>query len=212
MKRLEHNYLAFGNRSAILLDEIDLTLHPNPRLNMEMLLRILTEKEGYHRVETNPVNEVLKCLGRPYKRRARLAEAPYYVNCSSLVAWAYGRCGIRLPRYAISQLYDGPGVNGAIGFKPGDLIFTDAERSYWLEDEDFAIGHVAMMVTEDSVVHAPRDQCVVRENFEDFMRDRTYRGTRRVIPEKSDLIVLEADDANEVDCSEMFLLRILSNL
>ncbi len=213
MKRQAHNYLSVGKRCALLLDEIDLKLDKDERKSREKLLKILTEEEGFRRIETNPVREALEQLGKPYRRRALMSDAPDVFNCSSLTSWAYGRCGIRMPRYAISQQKHAPGSTIAPGdLHPGDLIFTDAETGYWIEDEDFRIGHVALAVSEDSVVHAVLDKGVIQESREAFFEQRIFRSIRRVIPKGSDFVVLEAPSLNEVESSEAFLLKILSHL
>lgn len=220
MRYQKNNYLAVGNRCALLLNELEAALadlgvafSDNAHRNRERLLAILTHREGFCRIETNPVREARGCIGASFKTRALLSEAPKVFNCSSLMTFAYGRCGIQIPRYAISQLHRGPGTIVAPGnYLPGDLIFTDGPKGYWIDDKRSRIGHVGIATGNGTVVHAIFEKGVIEEDIDTFFACRDFRGMRRVIPRGGELIIFESPPGNEADSSEAFLLKILSRL
>lgn len=216
MRKQNANYYAVGNRCALLLNELEALLQElgilsadNPQKNRAHLLKVLIEEEGFHRIETDPVREARDCLGASFNARALLAEAPEKFNCSSLMAYVYGRCGIRLPRYALSQFLRDPGVS--VDFAPifpGDLIFTGGPTEYWIHNDEQHIGHVGIATENRTIIHAVPGQGVIEESLNDFFAGRDFSGKRRIIPREGGLLILEAPPENEADCSEAYLLKI----
>ena len=89
-------------------------------------------------------------------------------DCSGLVAWAYGRVGLRLPHssYALARL--GRGVSRR-SLRPGDLLFFHRA------------GHVGIYVGHGRFVHAPQRGDVVRTARLDGWYASTYGGARRIL-------------------------------
>lgn len=91
-------------------------------------------------------------IGTPYRWGG--AE-PGGFDCSGLMAWAYGRAGLELPRTAVAQWDSGghpdlpPGL-ALSKLRPGDLIFYAANPS-----RPSTIHHVAMYAGDEMMVVAP---------------------------------------------------------
>jgi len=80
------------------------------------------------------------------------ADGPSTFDCSGLTMRAYGAAGISLPHSARSQANYGTRVGPAVSsLEPGDLIFFDSP-----------IGHVAIYLGHDLMIHAPHTGDVVR--------------------------------------------------
>lgn len=70
-------------------------------------------------------------------------------DCSGLVMYVYGRLGIRLPHYTVSQYRYGRRV-GYSRLAPGDLVFF------------YGLSHVGMYVGRGRFIDAPHSGAVVR--------------------------------------------------
>ena len=70
-------------------------------------------------------------------------------DCSGLVMYVYGRLGIRLPHYTVSQYRYGRRV-GYSRLAPGDLVFF------------YGLSHVGMYVGKGRFIDAPHSGAVVR--------------------------------------------------
>jgi cell wall-associated NlpC family hydrolase len=70
-------------------------------------------------------------------------------DCSGLVMYVYGRLGIRLPHYTVSQYRYGRRV-GYSRLVPGDLVFF------------YGLSHVGMYVGRGRFIDAPHSGAVVR--------------------------------------------------
>jgi cell wall-associated NlpC family hydrolase len=70
-------------------------------------------------------------------------------DCSGLVMYVYGRLGIRLPHYTVSQYRYGRRV-GYSRLAPGDLVFF------------YGLNHVGMYVGRGRFIDAPHSGAVVR--------------------------------------------------
>jgi cell wall-associated NlpC family hydrolase len=70
-------------------------------------------------------------------------------DCSGLVMYVYGRLGVRLPHYTVSQYRYGRRV-GYSRLAPGDLVFF------------YGLNHVGMYVGKGRFIDAPHSGAVVR--------------------------------------------------
>lgn len=119
-----------------------------------------------------------------YKFAARLDEAPRVVNCQTLIAWAYGQCGIVVPNLLSEQLYAGILVPQIEEARPGDFVFSKG-RAWNYVDTDRAlrgVGHVGLIVSHDTVLHASfKARTVVKEPVSVFVGDQDrFRGVYRL--------------------------------
>jgi cell wall-associated NlpC family hydrolase len=88
----------------------------------------------------------LRFLGTPY---AWGGASPRGFDCSGLVMYVYGRLGIRLPHYTVSQYRYGRRV-GYSRLAPGDLVFF------------YGLSHVGMYVGKGRFIDAPHSGARVR--------------------------------------------------
>jgi peptidoglycan DL-endopeptidase CwlO len=92
-------------------------------------------------------------LGKPYKWAA---DGPNAYDCSGLTLAAWRAAGVTLPHNAAMQWHSMPHISRA-GLHPGDLVFY---RN---------LGHVAIYVGNNQVIHAPTFGDVVKISSIDMM-------------------------------------------
>jgi cell wall-associated NlpC family hydrolase len=108
-------------------------------------------------------------LGVPYIWGA---EAPADgFDCSGLVQWSYAEIGVQLPRTTGEQVLLGVPVGDVSELRPGDLLFTDSNRSGTI----VAYGHVAIYAGGGMQVAAPGSGEVVKLQPVPFDRLRAAR-------------------------------------
>ena len=95
-----------------------------------------------------------KLAGRPYKYGAKTEEAPRFFDCSGFIQYIYKQIGIELPRSAIEQAEKGRIVKTTGNLRPGDLIFLHGERGHYNKKFPAGIGHIAMYLGDDRIIHA----------------------------------------------------------
>jgi cell wall-associated NlpC family hydrolase len=135
-----------------------------------------------------------------YKRYARMAEAPKHVDCSSFVKWAFSLSGIWLPRFCVQQRELGQEVslNDA---RPGDLIFMSADLDRNRAPNDPGIGHVGIIASERSVIHAVAVGGVTEGSPNMFLGQR-FRGVRRMLPDHGRCVVVEWPKEFDIETSD----------
>jgi cell wall-associated NlpC family hydrolase len=113
----------------------------------------LTKRGGAVLAIKNLREEVAKIaklkLGRPYGRSRASAPDRGCYSCSSFVKEVFAMIGIHLPKYAIDQSYCGSPMSEA---QIGDLLFF--EGKFPLRDYPKAVGHVAIKIEKDEMIHA----------------------------------------------------------
>jgi cell wall-associated NlpC family hydrolase len=110
-------------------------------------------------------------IGTPYAFGGCRPEDGF--DCSGLVQWAYGRCGMPLPRSVDEQAQAGRPVDAA-DLRPGDLVF-------FAIDGHAGPDHVGIYVEKHRFVHAPRSGNVVRtESLNDAWWRRRWTFSRRL--------------------------------
>lgn len=125
--------------------------------------------------------EAQKLIGALFKYGAKLEEAPAVFDCSGLIQYLYKRVGIDLPRSSILQATAGKEI-----FYPqekmeaGDLIFMRGTKGHY-DDKLFPnhsrvyIGHVAVYIGEEKVVHAfSSSGKVIEENLAELINRPNY--------------------------------------
>lgn len=111
-------------------------------------------------------------LGVPYVWGAESPEDGF--DCSGLVQWSYAQIGVHLPRTTGEQVLAGAPITDLGQLRPGDLIFTDSNRSGTI----VAYGHVAIYAGGGMQIAAPRTGDVVK--FQPVPYERV-RAVRRVL-------------------------------
>lgn len=169
-------YRSVGDRCAV--DFAALELPMDDRAALERLRRM-----GFRSLSIDVVRESRTLISRArYRRGARPAEAPRIVDCSSLVKWVYGQCGIWLPRRTIQQRECGHPIMPT-EIRGGDLVFTTGWINRYWDDPSDGVGHVGIATDGGTIVHAMgRRFGVVETALRAFMAQGRYRGARRIIP------------------------------
>ena len=148
-----------------------------------------------------------------YKRNARFVDAPAVTDCSSLIKWAFGRAGIKIPRLTIQQRDFGIRVP-LEHVRPLDLIFTPgARRDYFHEDRSDGVGHVGLITSQQTVIHMT-PHGLIEEPIARLLTKRDFRGAVRIIANPFSTTVLEIPkdfptDIESSDCIKWYLLRQL---
>jgi cell wall-associated NlpC family hydrolase len=87
-------------------------------------------------------------------------------DCSGLVQYVYGKLGIQLPHYTVSQFGHGHPVSRS-SLRPGDLVFF------------YGLNHVGIYAGGGKYIHAPRSGATVR--WESLASNPSYYGARRIV-------------------------------
>ena len=87
-------------------------------------------------------------------------------DCSGLVQYVYGKLGISLPHYTVSQYRHGRSVSRS-SLRPGDLVFF------------YGLGHVGIYAGRGKYIHAPGTGSAVR--WESLASNPSYYGARRIV-------------------------------
>jgi gamma-D-glutamyl-L-lysine dipeptidyl-peptidase len=85
----------------------------------------------------------LKYLNSPYQWGGK---GPFGIDCSGFTQMVFKICGYRLLRDAAQQATQGKAVASLESARQGDLVFFQNERG--------SIVHVAILLSEDKVIHA----------------------------------------------------------
>ncbi len=108
------------------------------------------------------VDLAMQFRGRPYQWGAT---GPDSFDCSGLTSYVYAKCGKSIPRVAEAQMNAGTPVSQP---EPGDLVFFGSPGNIY---------HVGIYVGNNSYLHAPQDNEVVKISPLNTRGD--YAGARR---------------------------------
>lgn len=197
-------YRAVGQRLAVDIDSLHLPM------GREEILSILVAKK-FKILKVDVVALARKCLGAQYQLGAGLNQAPEAFDCSSLVKWLYGQCGIWLPRRSIQQREFGEKVE-LRDVISGDIVFVSGCRDWYLEDPADGIGHVGLATGEDSVVHAANKKNGVIESSLAKFTKKGFRGIRRYIPKGHNVVFLETPAGKEIETSDDIRWIVLQSM
>lgn len=199
-------FRAVGNRCAVHFPSLKLPIDEPQALE-------ILERLGYQVVSVDLIELARQQIGRAiYRRGARLRDAPEVLDCSSFTVWLYGQRGIALPRYSIQQ-YETCFPVRLEQAKAGDLVFSEGFRSYFREDPELGIGHVGIVTSDRTVVHAANSrQGIIEDQFTAWSDRKGFRGIRRVIHPGMPLVTLETPPSAEVQTSDDIRWKILQHL
>lgn len=172
---MENIIRAVNNRVAINFENLQLSI------TNEDAIKIL-ESIGFRILEIDIIAEARKLIEKSeYRRGAKVCEAPYEVDCSSLMKWLYGLMGIWIPRRSIQQREMGQIVEFG-NHKAGNLIFCSGYIDYYLNNLNDGVGHVGIISDYDTVIHAANKKYgVIESSITKFTEDNKFRGIRRII-------------------------------
>ena len=108
-------------------------------------------------------------LGVPYRYGGVTVEG---VDCSGLVQNVFKQNGVELPRTSQEQFRSGVGVPSS-QLKLGDLVFFSTSGP--------GASHVGIYIGNQNFVSATREKVEIQSLDQEYW-NRTYRGSRRVIP------------------------------
>lgn len=197
-------YSAVGARCAVVLELLDLQISNAEALD-------LLNKYGFEIVDLDVIEIARSRIDvSQYFLGARIVAAPNLVDCSSFTKWVYSELGIWIPRLSIQQYHFGTRID-VREIREGDLIFTDGKSNYYHQDPDLGIGHVGIVSTNHSVIHATSSRGgVIETSIKSFMKKRRLVGACRILPDCGKVITLHAPEAYEVENSDdirYFILR-----
>ena len=118
-----------------------------------------------------------KYIGTPYEYSAPLRDEPKTFDCSGFVQFVYGNFGYEIPRSTILQAeFIKKTITDPRKIKPGDLIYLHGKRGYYTKKYPQGIGHVAMYIGKNKVIHASGSgikRGVKIEELESAVKNRT---------------------------------------
>jgi len=190
------NYRAIYNYCAVHLPTLNLLTSREDCLEV---LRGLS----FEQVEVDMEKAARSVMGfAKYRRGAKVEEAPRVFDCSGLTRWLYELRGVWIPRRSIQQREYGVAVELA-EVKMGDLIFTSGVIDYYYNDKKDGVGHVGMMTSCGTVIHAASKAVgVVETELMDFIANECFRGARRYIISSSEVVTLKIPSARLVESSD----------
>ncbi len=148
----------------------------------------ILNRKGYAWELINPREKIVETagavIGAPYKFGASVSyDSPRLFDCSSLVAYAYTRAGLAVPRMCAEQYAFGQEISETDAL-PGDIVFFKGQRK---DVPEGIPGHDGIYVGNGEMIHAGGVDIgygqVVRENIVDSKYTPTgLVGYRRLVP------------------------------
>ena len=195
-------YRAVGNRIAVEFEKLKLPIPPGRAFT-------ILAAQGFYPIEVNLETLALNQIGKAlYKRGARFDQAPHIVDCSMFVKWLYAQKGIWLPRHSIDQREYGRAAHTP---KPFDLIFQEGHKSYYWHNPKDNVGHVGIITTRQTIVHASGSKYNVIETPLQNWLGPKFRGFRRYMPAYKKIFTFEMTK-RKVETSQELRWIILQNL
>lgn len=131
-----------------------------------------------------------KHLNKPYKYGAKLREAPRIFDCSTFIQYLYKRINVKLPRTALAQAHYGKKVN-LKNLQPGDLIFLHRQWGHYNPEFSQGIGHVAMYIGNNKVIHASPQQSFKWKIIKGKVKGRVTEQSLKGYLKREKLIVIK---------------------
>lgn len=148
-----------------------------------------------------------------YRRGAGLTDWPEVLDCSALTKWSYGQLGIWLPRYSVDQRDFGLRSANISSMAPGDLIFKSGFRNYYWDNQADGVGHVGLVSTSNSVIHAANSKVGIIESYiDDFTNLNDFRGVTRIVGNLGKLFTLTLPKGIFLETSTDVRWKILQTL
>ena len=128
--------------------------------------------------QKQPLDIAGSLIGTPYKYAALPETMPNFLDCSSFTQHIYKQLGVDILRSSIAQASVGNEIEDRKDLTIGDLIFFRSTKGHyndeWFPGRNICIGHVAMFIGGDTVIHASgKNGKVAEENLDSVM---TYEG------------------------------------
>lgn len=182
----------------------------NLPISKEKTIQILLEN-GFEIHEEDLVSLARKCVGvAKYRRGAKLREAPEIFDCSSFIKWLYGHKGIWLPRRSIQQREYGTKVS-INEITSGDVIFVSGWIDYYFDDPSDGVGHVGIVTSDGSVIHAAGKKAgVIESHLSEFAEVKKFRGARRYW--NYNLVTFRVPSNREVEIADDIRWIVLQSL
>ncbi len=183
----------------------------NVLLTQDEVRRIL-ETLGFESSFLRVIDDLRWCSDiSVYTPNARVSEAPWRSDCSSLIKWAFGRSGIHIPRLTIQQREFGQRVDFD-HIRAHDLVFMNGARhNYFINDPSDGVGHVGVYTRRDTVIHLTREG-LVEESISDLFLRRDFRGAVRIISNPLSTIVLKIPPTIDVESEDDLTWLLLRQL
>jgi len=176
-------YHAVNGRCAVHIPSLNL---PITRIEALGLLKSL----GFVITQVDMSMLARSCVGQSeYQLGVQAQDAPKRVDCSSLTKWLYAQRGIWIPRLSIQQRMYGVRVN-CQDVRVHDLVFTTGVHNFYETDPTDTVGHVGIVTSPTTVVHAVSVRTGVREtSIHNFIK-KNFRGACRIIHDTHVLTLL----------------------
>jgi len=148
-----------------------------------------------------------------YRRGADPNLWPGVLDCSALTKWSYGQLGIWLPRYSVDQRDFGLRTDNISNMAPGDLIFKSGFRNYYWDNRADGVGHVGLISSSNSVIHAANSKVGIIESYiDDFTDGNDFRGVTRIAENLGKLFTLTLPNGIYLETSMEVRWKILQTL
>lgn len=199
-------YRAVGNRCAVSITNLN-------KVAPQETWASLLNQAGFSIVNINIADVARSVIGKAvYRRSARPSEAPNTFDCSSLIKWVLGKCGVWLPRRTIQQPELGERIELS-DIEPGDVVFKSGFIDYFIDDPSDGVGHVGIYTDKGTVIHAANKKVGVIEcDFPIFSSFEKLRGIRRYIPRDGSVLILETPAEREVEIEDDVIWILRQNL
>ncbi len=198
-------YRAVNDRCLVNFDQLNLPVASHQALDILRCKGFLPEKVDIIELARSVVGRAT------YRRGARLREAPELYDCSGLTKWLYGEVGVWIPRRSIQQREVGQTIELS-DRRPGDLIFTTGRVNRYLNDPEDDVGHVGIIASIDTVIHAANKELgIIESRLTDFLRGCSFRGIRR-IADLDRSVVLRFPPKREIETSDDIKWVVLQSL
>ena len=199
-------YQAVGDRIAV-----DFSTWPG--IDAERACSTL-QKQGFRREIFDPEWYAQGLIGRRnvfYACGLHSKNAPKAVDCSSLMKYLFGLCGIWIPRRAVQQKAFGIKLDRP---EPWSLVFKTGACNLYEDSPKYGVGHVGLVTDHGTVIHAvDRPTPVVEVPLREFIARRgEYRGAARIIHHPEATYTFSFPPELEIETSDDVRWRILKDL